>query len=71
MYSEELIHEALQDESGLEVNGMAINNIRFADDTVLLASTEEELQRLHDKINESCKAYGMELNAKKRARLWS
>ena len=40
MYSEELINEALQDESGLEVNGMTINNIRFADDTVLLASTE-------------------------------
>ena len=65
MYSEELINEALQDESGLEVNGMTINNIRFADDTVLLASTEGELQRLLDKINESCKAYGMELNAKK------
>ena len=44
---------------------MIINNIRFAGDTVLLASTEEELQRLIDKMNESCTAYGMELNAKK------
>ena len=48
MYSEELINEALQDESGLEVNGMIINNTRFADNTVLLATTEEELQRLID-----------------------
>ena len=30
----------LQCEAGLVVNGMAINNIRFADDTVLLAVTE-------------------------------
>eukprot|EP00794_Sanderia_malayensis_P016412 gene16412-18047_t len=44
---------------------MIINNIRFADDTVLLASTEEDLQRLIDKINESCTAYGLEFNAKK------
>ena len=65
MYSEELINEALQNEAGLVVNGMAINNIRFADDTVLLAGTEEELQRQLDKVNESCTAFGMELNAKK------
>ena len=65
MYIEELIDEALQDEAGLEVNGMIINNTGFADDTVLLAGTEEELQRYLDKINESCKAYGVELNAKK------
>jgi len=41
MYSEELINEALQDKDGLIVNEMIINNIRFADDTVLLANTEE------------------------------
>ena len=56
---------SIQDESGLEVKRMIINNIRFADDTVLLATKEEELQRLIDKINKSCKDYGMELNAKK------
>ena len=44
---------------------MAIYNIRFADDTVLLAGTEEESQRQLDKVNESCTAFGMELNAKK------
>ena len=41
MYSEELINEALQDETGLVVNGVVINNMRFADDTVLLANTED------------------------------
>ena len=43
--SEELINEALQDEAGLVLNGVVINNIRFVDDTVLLANTEEDLQR--------------------------
>ena len=65
MYSEELINEALQDETGLVLNGVVINNIRFVDDTVLLANTEEDLQRQVDKVNESCATFGMELNAKK------
>ena len=46
-----LIKEALQDESGLEANGVIIYNIKFADDTALPASTEEDLQGLIDKIN--------------------
>ena len=65
MYSEEVINEALQDGTGLVVNRVVINNIRFADDTVLLANTEEDSQRQVDKVNESCAAFGMELNAKK------
>ena len=64
MYSEELINEALQDETGLAVNGVIINNIRLADDTVLLANIED-LQRQIDKVNESYTASGMQLNAKK------
>ena len=64
MYSEELINEALQDETGLVVNGVVINNIRFADVTVLLATTDEDLQRQVDNVNEICAAFGLELNAK-------
>ena len=37
MYSELLIEEALSDRKGLNINGENINNIRFADDTVLIA----------------------------------
>ena len=37
----------------------------FVDDTVLLAGAEEDLQRIIDRINESCTVYGMELNAKR------
>ena len=50
MYSEELINEALQDEDSLVVNEVIVNNIRFADDTVLLANTEER-EREIDKVN--------------------
>ena len=64
-YSEELITEALQNETGLVVNRLVLNNIQFVDDTVLLANTEEDLQRQIDKANESCAVFGMELNAKK------
>ena len=59
------ISHIVQDETGLVVNGVVINDIRFADDTVLLANTEEDLQRQIDKVNESCAAFGMEVNAKK------
>ena len=65
MYSKELINEALQDEDSLVVNEVIVNNIRFADDTLLHANTEEDLQREIDKVNQSCTAFGMELNAKK------
>ena len=43
---------------------MVINNIRFADVTVLLATTDEDLQRQVDNVNEICAAFGLELNAK-------
>ena len=65
MCGEELINEALQDKTGLVVNGVVINNIRFADGTVLLAYTEEGLQRQVDKVNESCTAFGMKLDERK------
>ena len=69
MYSEELMNEGLQNETDSVVNGVVINIIPFADDTVLLASTQEDSQRQIDKVNESCIAFDMELNAK-RQRLW-
>ena len=44
---------------------MIANNIRLADNTVLLANTEGELQRQIDKVNESCTAFGLDLHARK------
>ena len=42
-----------------------INNIRYADDTVLLAHTEEDLQTLLNELDIRSKHFGMEINNKK------
>ena len=44
---------------------MSYTNIRFADDTAVIAETEEELQNMMTSIINTCEEYGMELNAKK------
>ena len=65
MYSEELINEALSGYKGVTFNGVNYTNIRFADDTIVVAETEEELQKMIESINTACEEYGMALNAKK------
>ena len=50
---------------GVTFNGVNYSNIRFADDTIVAAETEEELQKMIDSINTACEEYGMALNAKK------
>lgn len=44
------------------VNGEIINNLRYADDTVLLACSQEDLQTLLDSVVESSKEVSLELN---------
>ena len=65
LYSECLIREAIEGEPGLKINGKNINNIRFADDTAIIAENEEDLQNLLNKITLTCEEYGMALNVKK------
>jgi len=65
-YSEEIFKEALDDvDVGIVVNGEKINNMRYADDTVVLASTPEGLQFLLNRINAKCNDYGLKLNTQK------
>ena len=45
MYSETIIRE-LEDKNGKQVDGHSIQNIRYADDTVLFSESEKDLQRL-------------------------
>ena len=47
---------------GMKVGGMNINNIRYADDTVLIADTEEKLQGLVDWLDEECKGVGLKID---------
>ena len=46
LYSEFILKELEEVKEGIQVNGRCINNIRYADDTVLLASSEAGLQML-------------------------
>ena len=50
---------------GVNVGGKNYNNLRYADDTALLAGNEKELTELTSKINEVGKQFGMEINIKK------
>lgn len=65
IYSEEIIHEAFDDlTAGIKVNGRSINNIRFADDTVLIAECLEHLQN-GNRVVEASEVNGLSLNIKK------
>ncbi|GFS11418.1 endonuclease-reverse transcriptase [Elysia marginata] len=65
LYSEYLMQEAISGKSDVLINGVNINNIRYADDTVILAESEEQLQAMLNRIVDKCNEYGMEINSKK------
>ena len=64
IYSQAVMDE-LEDLEGIRIGGVNINNIRYADDTVLFADTEEKLLMLVDGLNEGCSRYGMKINIEK------
>jgi hypothetical protein len=60
-----MIREAMEDVDGISFNGINITDLRYADDTVLVADGRKKLQKMIDKLNETCKAYGMKINVYK------
>ena len=64
IYSEMILGN-LENYPGVKINGENINNIRYADDTVLIADSEENLQRLLDITIEKSEEMGLTLNVKK------
>ena len=53
-------------QAGIKIAGRYINNLRYADDTILMAESEEELKSLLMKVKEeSEKAGGLKLNIQK------
>ncbi|GFR96492.1 retrovirus-related Pol polyprotein from type-1 retrotransposable element R2 [Elysia marginata] len=54
LYSEYLPQETISEKSGILINGVNINNIRYADDTVILAESEIQLQAMLDRILDKC-----------------
>ena len=51
-------------QAGIKINGRNINNLRYADDTTLMAESEEDLKSLLMKVKESEKV-GLKLNIQK------
>ena len=49
-------------QAGIKISGSNINNFRYADDTTLLAESEEELKSLLMKVKEESKNAGLKLN---------
>ena len=52
-------------QAGIKILGRNINNFRYADDTTLMAESEEELKSLLMKVNEESEKVGLKLNIQK------
>ena len=66
-YAEYIIQKAGLDEAqaGIKIAGRNINNLRYADDTTLMAESEEELKSLLMKVKDESEKVGLRLNIQK------
>ena len=67
MYADYIMGNARLDDSqaGVKIAGRNINNLRYADDTTLMAESEEELKSLLMKVKEDSEKVGLMLNIQK------
>ncbi|KAB0377208.1 hypothetical protein FD755_011652 [Muntiacus reevesi] len=67
LYAEYIMRNAGLEEAqaGIKTAGRNINNLRYADDTTLMAKSEEELKSLLMKVKEESEKVGLELNIQK------
>ena len=61
LYAEYIMQNAGLDEarSGIKIAGRNINNLRYADDTTVMAESEEELKSLLMKVKEESEKFGL------------
>ena len=52
-------------QAGIKIAGRNINNLRYADDTTLMAESEEELKSLLMKVKEESEKFGLKFNIHK------
>ena len=66
-YAEYIKQNAGLDEAqaGIKIAGRNINNLRYADDTILMAENEEELKSFLMKVKEKSEKAGLKLNIQK------
>ena len=57
-------------QTGIKITRRNINNLRYADDTTLMAESEEELKSLLMNVKEESEKVGLKLNIKKTKNSW-
>ena len=64
LYAEYILANAGLEEAqaGIKIAGRNVNNLRYADDTTLMAESEEELKSLLMKVKEESEKIGLKLN---------
>ena len=55
----------------IKISGRNINNLRYADDTTLMAENKEELKSLLMQVKEESEKAGLKLNIKSKLRSWT
>ena len=67
LYAQNIMRNAGMDEAqaGIKIAGRDINNLRYADDTILVAEREEELKSLLMKLKEKSEKVSLKLNIQK------
>ena len=67
LYAEYIMRNTGLDEAqaGIKISRRNINNLRYADDTTLMAQSEEELKSLLMKVKEESEKVGLKLNIQK------
>ena len=67
LYAEYIMQNARLDEAqaGIMIAGRNVNNFRYADDTTLMAESEEELNSLLMKVKQESEKAGLKLNIQK------
>ena len=58
-------------QAGINIAGRNINNLRYVDDTTLMAESEEELKSLLMKVKVESEKVGLKLNIQKTNGIWS
>lgn len=65
LYSDIIFKQALETDIGIKINGLPINNLRYADDTVIMAESIGELQLLLNSVMSASREMGLNINTAK------
>ena len=70
IYAEVMMIGAMKNcEEGIVLGGQVVGDVRFADDQGMVSSSEDNLQRLMDRLNETDNRFKMKINVQK-PKLW-